>query len=89
MVAFLAVLGVDVEKQTFRDPYAFTSSLSGLIKMAQMLVAQRAVQMADHVLRAKPVVLMTSYLTKDFVEEQENGCPIGQLYIQMYAVRGR
>ena len=40
-------------------------------------------------LRAKPVVLMTSYLTKDFVEEQENGCPIGQLYIQMYAVRGR
>ncbi|BCR84553.1 uncharacterized protein ACHE_20011A [Aspergillus chevalieri] len=48
VVAFLAVLGVDVEKQTFRDPYAFTSSLSGLIKMAQMLVAQRAVQMADH-----------------------------------------
>ena len=40
-------------------------------------------------LRAKPVVLMTSYLTKDFVEEQENGRPIGQLYIQMYAVRGR
>ena len=44
---------------------------------------------SQFLLRAKPVVLMTSYLTKDFVEEQENGCPIGQLYIQMYAVRGR
>ena len=47
------------------------------------------VQTALKVLWAKPVVLMTSYHTKDFVEEQENGCPIGQLYIQMYAVRGR
>jgi len=38
---------------------------------------------------AKPVMLMTSYHTKDFVEEQKNGCPIGRLYIQMYIVRGR
>jgi len=51
--------------------------------------APRAGRVDPLLLWAKPVVLMTSYLTKDFVEEQENGCPIGQLYIQMYAVRGR
>ena len=48
MVGFLAVLGVDAERQTFRDPYSYTTYLSGLFKMAQMLVAEQAVQMAEN-----------------------------------------
>jgi hypothetical protein len=47
LVGFLAVLGVDAEKQTFRDAYTYTPSLSGLVKMAQMLVVQEAVMQAD------------------------------------------
>ena len=39
-------------------------------------------------LRAKPALLMTSYHTKDFVEEKD-GRSIGQRYIQMYIMRGR
>lgn len=46
-IGFLAVLGVDAERRTFRDPFSYTSYLSGLVKMAQMLVVQQAVQMAD------------------------------------------
>jgi hypothetical protein len=47
LVGFLAVLGVDAARQTFRDPYSYTSSLSGLVKMAQILVALRAVREAE------------------------------------------
>ncbi|KAE8549022.1 hypothetical protein EYB25_007537 [Talaromyces marneffei] len=43
LVGFLAILGVDAEKQTFRDAYTYTPSLSGLVKMAQMFVVQEAV----------------------------------------------
>jgi hypothetical protein len=46
LVGFLAVLGVDPARQTFRDPYGYTSYLSGLVKMAQMLVALQAVRLA-------------------------------------------
>lgn len=54
VIGFLAVLGVDVERQTFREPYGYTSNLSALIKMAQMLVVEQAVQMADDGLVAHP-----------------------------------
>ena len=47
VIGFLAVLGVDVERQTFREPYGYTSYLSALVKMAQMLVVEQAVQMTD------------------------------------------
>ncbi|RHZ49046.1 uncharacterized protein CDV56_103939 [Aspergillus thermomutatus] len=47
LVGFLAVLGVDPARQTFRDPYSYTSYLSGLVKMAQMLVALQAVRLAE------------------------------------------
>ena len=47
IVGFLAVLGIDAERQTFRDAYSYTSYLSGLVKMAQMLVIQQAVRLAD------------------------------------------
>jgi hypothetical protein len=44
LVGFLAVLGVDAARQTLQDPYSYTSYLSGLVKMAQMLVALRVVR---------------------------------------------
>ncbi|KAL3707137.1 hypothetical protein TMatcc_005114 [Talaromyces marneffei ATCC 18224] len=47
LVGFLAILGVDAEKQTFRDAYTYTPSLSGLVKMAQMFVVQEAVMQAN------------------------------------------
>ncbi|KAL3703710.1 hypothetical protein TMatcc_009399 [Talaromyces marneffei ATCC 18224] len=47
LVGFLAILGVDAKKQTFRDAYTYTPSLSGLVKMAQMLIVQEAVIQAD------------------------------------------
>jgi hypothetical protein len=46
LVSFLAVLGVDPARQSFRDLYSYTSSLSGLVKIAQILVALLAVHEA-------------------------------------------
>ena len=54
VIDFIAVLGVDVERQTFRERYGYTSYLSALVKMAQMLVVEKAVQMADDGLVAQP-----------------------------------
>jgi hypothetical protein len=54
VVGFLAVLGVDPQRQTFRDPYAYTRYLSGLVKISQMLVAQQAVSLAERGLVAYP-----------------------------------
>ncbi|EAW15379.1 uncharacterized protein NFIA_047040 [Aspergillus fischeri NRRL 181] len=45
LVAFLAVLGVDPARQTFQEPCAYASYLSGLVKIAQMLVALQAVHL--------------------------------------------
>jgi hypothetical protein len=39
----LAVLGVNAEKKTFWDAYSYTSYLSAMVKMTQMLVVQEAV----------------------------------------------
>ena len=47
LVGFLAVLGVDPARQTFRDPYGYTSYLSELVKIAQMLVTLHAVCLAE------------------------------------------
>jgi hypothetical protein len=47
VIGFLAALGVDTAKQTFHELYGYTGHLSGLVKMAQMLVVELAVQMAD------------------------------------------
>lgn len=43
----MAALGVDARNQTYRDPAGYTGHLSGLVKISQMLVAQRAVQLAE------------------------------------------
>ena len=42
VVGFLAVLGIDADKQTLKEAYYYTPSLSGFIKIAQMLVIQKA-----------------------------------------------
>ena len=47
IVGFLAVLGIDMQKQTFVEAPAYTSNLSGLIKVGQVLVIQRAVMGAE------------------------------------------
>ena len=47
LVGFLAALGVDAANQTFHKPYGYTGYLSGLVKMAQILIVEQAVQMAD------------------------------------------
>ena len=43
VVRFLIVEGIDVKKRSFKPPADFTLLLSGLIKIGQMLVMQRAV----------------------------------------------
>ncbi|KAJ5605330.1 hypothetical protein N7510_010484 [Penicillium lagena] len=47
VVGFLAALGVDAENQTYRDPSNYTPFLSAMVKMAQLLVAQQAIQLVD------------------------------------------
>jgi hypothetical protein len=43
VVRFLAILGIDKEKETFCGPYLYTPILSGFIKIGQLLVIQRSV----------------------------------------------
>lgn len=47
VIGFLAVLGVDSEKKTLKDPYSYTPYLLGFVKIAQMLVIQRAVTITE------------------------------------------
>ena len=47
LVAFMAALGIDSKNQTYHDPASYTTHLSALVKISQMLVAQRAVDLAD------------------------------------------
>ncbi|MCJ1360602.1 MAG: hypothetical protein MMC33_010610 [Icmadophila ericetorum] len=47
LVRFMAVLGLNPKTQGFLDAYGYTSHLSGMIKIGQMLVIQRAVTVED------------------------------------------
>lgn len=47
LIGFLAVLGINSKKQILMDACAYTPFLSGLIKIGQMLVIQRAVLAAE------------------------------------------
>lgn len=47
VVGFIAALGIDARNQTYREPASYTSHLSGLVKISQMLVAQQAVHLAE------------------------------------------
>jgi len=46
VVGFLAVLGIDEKNGLLREPYHYTPSLSGFIKISQLLVVQYAVDAA-------------------------------------------
>lgn len=43
----MAALGIDARNQTYREPASYTSHLSGLVKISQMLVARQAVHLAE------------------------------------------
>ena len=47
LVGFMAVLGLNPKTQGFLDAYGYTSHLSGMIRIGQMLVIQRAVTAED------------------------------------------
>lgn len=47
LVAFMAALGLDARNHTYYDPANYTTHLSALVKISQMLVAQRAVELAE------------------------------------------
>ncbi|KAJ6111299.1 hypothetical protein N7486_003534 [Penicillium sp. IBT 16267x] len=47
VVAFMAALGIDSKNQTYHEPGSYTTHLSALVKISQMLVTQRAVDLAD------------------------------------------
>ena len=47
VIGFFAILGIDEEKEVFRDAHQYTPILSGFIKVGQLLVIQRAVLAVD------------------------------------------
>lgn len=47
VIGFLAVLGIDTAREGFQEATTYTPHLSGLIKISQMLVLQRAVTAAE------------------------------------------
>jgi hypothetical protein len=47
VVGFLAVLGIDIARKGFQEATTYTPHFSVLIKIAQMLVLQRAVAVAE------------------------------------------
>jgi hypothetical protein len=57
-VGFLAALGIDPTKGILMEAYHFTPSLSGFIKIAQMLMIQKAVIGAREVEGAEPADLL-------------------------------
>ncbi|KAK6810555.1 hypothetical protein RU639_013754 [Aspergillus parasiticus] len=48
VVEFLAILGINTNCSNFQDPKYYTTYLSALVKIAQILVVERAVEMADY-----------------------------------------
>jgi hypothetical protein len=58
VVGFLAVLGIDSGKGILKDAYHYTPSLSGFIKIAQMLVIQKAVVAARDGVVSQPADLL-------------------------------
>jgi hypothetical protein len=48
LVGFLAILGIDMKRQTFHEPSNYTTYLAALVKMAQLLVVKRAVRAVEN-----------------------------------------
>jgi hypothetical protein len=57
-VGFLAAIAVDPVKGILKEAYHFTPTLSGFIKIAQMLVIQKAVVGTRDVLSIQPADLL-------------------------------
>ena len=64
VLGFLAVLGIDTGKGIFKEAYHYTPSLSGFIKIAQMLVIQKAVDAADTHSSVQPADLLDEMRTR-------------------------
>ncbi|KAK3613977.1 hypothetical protein LTR56_027557 [Elasticomyces elasticus] len=58
VVGFFAVAGVDPAKEILREAYHFTPTLSGFIKIAQMLVIQKAVSAVQVGIAERPADLL-------------------------------
>jgi hypothetical protein len=58
VVGFLAVLGIDLGKGNLKEAQNYTPSLSGFIKIAQMLVIEKAIRAADAGDAAQPADLL-------------------------------
>lgn len=58
IVGFLAVMGIDKGKDILKEPYHYTPTLSGFIKVSQLLIIQRAVQAAEDGLVLQPSDLL-------------------------------
>jgi hypothetical protein len=43
----MAALGIDSQRQPYYEPARYTSHLSALVKLSQILVVQHAVDLAD------------------------------------------
>ncbi|KAI7722752.1 hypothetical protein KC353_g226 [Hortaea werneckii] len=67
VVGFFAVLGIDSGKGIFKEAYHYTPSLSAFIKIAQMLVIQKAVTTADHNHLMQPADLLDEMRTRFMV----------------------
>jgi hypothetical protein len=58
VVGFLAVIAIDPIKGILKEAYHFTPTLSGFIKIAQMLVIQKAIVSARDVESVQPADLL-------------------------------
>jgi hypothetical protein len=58
IIRFLAVIAIDSIKEILKEAYHFTPTLSGFIKIAQMLVIQKAVVGARDVESIQPADLL-------------------------------
>jgi hypothetical protein len=69
VVGFLAVLGIDANKQTLKEAYHYTPSLSGFIKIAQMLVIQKALVRAGDSGISQPADLLDEMRARFLLHE--------------------
>ena len=58
VVGFLAVLGIDRDKNVLKEAYHYTPTLSGFIKISQLVVLQEAVIATEEGTRAQPADLL-------------------------------
>jgi len=59
----------------------FLFTYTALLSFESDFAIARERPIAKRLLRAEPVALIISYHTRGFVEEEKNGCPIGQPFI--------